>query len=412
MREFEDVVGGQRVRQVGDGGVDGVRPALRVCPASEKEVAEVMALAHRRRWAVMPVGGATHLGIGMAPRPFDVWLDLAGLDQAIDHQAADLVATVDAGVRWSRAAEVLGLANQMIPVDVRYPERATAGGVVAANASGPRRHAYGTVRDWVVGLRVVTPDGTIVRTGGQVVKNVAGYDMNKLYIGSFGTLGIITAVTFKLAPRPPERARIALAVSSPGAAVAAYRRMVEAGAVFTAAEVLSPAAAVEDGRRGWQLVAEVAGSARQIDELAGRATGALADGSEHDGITVDHGDAVGWPGGTVVVKGTARPQQIHQWLQSEAGPIETDGIWVSAGLETGVMRAGLTVPQAGSVIAAWRRRLEADGGALVLEEAPVAIKRDVGVWGTPQPSWRVMRRIKEAFDPLGVLAGGRFVDGI
>ena len=169
-------------------------------PASVAELSDIVRRCAANGDAIYPVGGGTMLGWGLPPTKPGLAIDLRGLDQVIDYPARDMTITVQAGISIARLQEILRAERQQLPVDVPLPDRATIGGAIATNASGPRRFGYGTLRDYVIGISVVNDRGEEVKAGGRVVKNVAGYDLMKLYTGSFGTLGIITQVTLKVKP--------------------------------------------------------------------------------------------------------------------------------------------------------------------------------------------------------------------
>ncbi|MBF8286481.1 MAG: linked oxidase-like protein, partial [Dehalococcoidia bacterium] len=185
--------------------VDGLTPQAAVAPSSYEQVAAVMRYAHAEGLAVIPWGGGAHIHVGNVPARYDIALGLSRLNAVVEHEPADLTATVQAGMTLSELQGRLGGAGQLLPLDPPGGERATIGGILAANASGPWRHAFGSARDMTIGLRVVTAEGRITRAGGRVVKNVAGYDLCKLYIGSLGTLGVIVEATFKVASLPREQ---------------------------------------------------------------------------------------------------------------------------------------------------------------------------------------------------------------
>src|SRR5215216_374284 len=202
--------------------VDGVRPEAVVRVASADDVGAVMRLASSQRLAVIARGGGTMVDLGNPPRRMDVVLDVTRLNRIVEYHPQDLTVTVEAGVTIGELQRTLGEHGQMLALDPPLEERATVGGVLATNAWGPRRH--GTARDLVIGSRAVLADGSRIRAGGKVVKNVAGYDLNKLLIGSLGTLAVITEATFKLAPRP----------AGFGMLVAAFPRLEEAHAAAVA----------------------------------------------------------------------------------------------------------------------------------------------------------------------------------
>ena len=198
--------------------VDGVIPTVVVSPGTVEEVSAVLAACSKADAAVVPWGGGAHMGLGGVPKKVDVVLALGRMNQVIDHEPGDMTSTVQAGMTLSHFQSHLGRHGQFLSLDPPGGSRATIGGILAANASGPRRLRYGTARDLLIGLRVVHADGTVTKGGAKVVKNVTGYDMNKLYVGSLGTLGVIVEATFRLYPIPPvERTWVA---SFPAAAKA------------------------------------------------------------------------------------------------------------------------------------------------------------------------------------------------
>ena len=170
-------------------------------------------------------------------------MSLARLDRVVEHEPADLTVTVEAGCTLSSLQAHLAAHGQFLPLDPPAGGDVTVGGVLAANAQGALRHGFGTARDWLIGIEVVQADGTVVRSGGRVVKNVAGYDMAKLYVGSLGTLGVIARATFKVAPLPVAETTIAVACRSAHAAGIVLLSAHDAGLALHSAELLSPAAA-------------------------------------------------------------------------------------------------------------------------------------------------------------------------
>src|SRR5215468_2064843 len=186
--------------------VDGRTPCGVVLPGSADEVARVVSTAAAAGVPVIPWGGGTQMSRGAPPHDGALVVVLRRLNRVVEHEPGDLTATAEAGIRVDALQAALGTRGQWLPLDPPAPGEATLGGVLAANAAGPRRQGYGTARDLVIGIRVVGADGRLVRAGGQVVKNVAGYDLVKLYIGSHGTLGVIVDATLKLRPRPEAEA--------------------------------------------------------------------------------------------------------------------------------------------------------------------------------------------------------------
>ena len=200
--------GGERPMTTAVLEIDGVAAQRRIAPTSAAELAEAVHAADQAGQAVAPVGGGTQLELGMPPARLDVVIETTALDRVVEYEPADLTITVEAGIRFSRLQSLLAEQGQFLALDPPAEDDATLGGLIATNASGPLRFAYGTARDLVIGTRVANPDGALTRAGGRVVKNVAGYDLNKLYIGSLGTLGIIVELSLKLAPIPPASASV------------------------------------------------------------------------------------------------------------------------------------------------------------------------------------------------------------
>jgi glycolate oxidase FAD binding subunit len=175
-----------------------------VQPTSEVELASVLADAARRGLNVSPRGGGTKLDWGCPPERVDLVLSTLGLSRVLEHAAGDMTCTVEAGCTIAAMQRALAQHGQRLALDPLWPDRATVGGVLATSDSGPLRHAFGSARDLLLGVTVALPDGTLARSGGKVVKNVAGYDLPKLMVGAFGTLGVITQATFRLHPLPRE----------------------------------------------------------------------------------------------------------------------------------------------------------------------------------------------------------------
>lgn len=186
----------QALHPLGNGG------KVAVYPRSEEEISKILQYANNNGKKIAIIGGGTKRGFGGLVECADILLSLANYSGIVEHAAADMVVTVKSGTPFQQLQDYLAEYNQKVALDPAWPQYATVGGVIAANESGPKRLGYGSARDSVIGLRTVYPDGTVIRSGGKVVKNVAGYDMNKLFIGSMGTLGVLSEVTIKLRPLP------------------------------------------------------------------------------------------------------------------------------------------------------------------------------------------------------------------
>ena len=182
--------------------IDGGSPRWIVEPADQARLAQILADANRAGLKVIPRGGGTKLGWGNPPAGADLVLSTRRLDRVLEHAAADMTATVEAGCTVAALQETLAKQGQRLAIDPLWPGRATVGGILATNDGGMLRAGFGSLRDLIIGITVALPDGTLAKSGGKVVKNVAGYDLPKLFTGSFGTLGVITRATFRLHPLP------------------------------------------------------------------------------------------------------------------------------------------------------------------------------------------------------------------
>src|SRR5581483_4969107 len=255
--------------------VDGVLPGYVGAPASVEELSQVVAQANQDGLGVIPRGGGTRMGLGFPPAAADILVQTTGLNRVIDYEPADLTLTIQAGATLAEVQRLLRPEGQFLALDPPCPERATLGGVIASNASGPLRLAYGSARDLVIGTRVVNADGVATRAGGRVVKNVAGYDLNKLYIGSLGTVGVVVELSFKLWPLPPAQATL-LAAFDAQALRAALTALLRTPLAPLSLEALSQPAALacashDPGPDRWLLALRFGGGERALARQVGDA---------------------------------------------------------------------------------------------------------------------------------------------
>src|SRR5262245_357399 len=214
------LVGERRGGPSGPAGIDGVMPREIVEPASAEDVAAVLASASKQRTSVVIRGGGTKMGWGRTPSSLDVVLSTTRLNAVVAHEHADLTATVQAGARLDEINHVLARHGQWLPIESAFDD-STIGGAIATNDSGPLRHRYGTPRDLLIGIRLALADGRLIKAGGNVVKNVAGYDIGRLISGSHGSLAAIVSATFKLLPLPAASETLVATFNSAEALVAA-----------------------------------------------------------------------------------------------------------------------------------------------------------------------------------------------
>jgi glycolate oxidase FAD binding subunit len=384
--------------------IDGVQPALAARPANASEVTAALVAANEAGAAVVPWGSGSQQDLGMPPRRYDLALDLSRLDRVVEYEPADLTVTVEAGVRLGDLQRALGEHGQWLPLSAPLASGATVGGVLATNASGPERYRYGTARDLLIGIGFVLPDGTLAKSGGRVVKNVAGYDLGKLQIGALGSVGVIVQATFKVAPLPARRQTQRVEGTLPG--LMSITRAVGDKLLAALAVVISGPS--PQGR--WRLEVEFAGGAaavqRSLQELE-----TLAAASGLQAAQAAGGVPAAQPEDRLRVRASVQPSASSACCERLAGLDASVVAYPEAGIVYGAWRDAGAVD--GATLQALRRFcVESGRGAFVLERAPAVLKRGIGVWGDPPPSFEVMRRLKGELDPRAILNPGRFVGGI
>jgi glycolate oxidase FAD binding subunit len=381
---------------VADRAVDAVVPSRTLRPETTAELAAIIGAADRAREAIVLWGGGTRIGVGDPPARYDSAVDLTGLAGIVEHSPADLVCTVRAGTTLADLASALAESGQRWPVEAPSPERATVGGTIASAAAGPSRLRYQHPRDWILGCTAVLGDGTITHAGGRVVKNVTGYDLTRLYSGSYGTLVALTEITLKLMALPERSVTLRATVADVrdalhiAADLRATRLPLDGLAVVTgrAAEVVGesrpaifiriagPEAAVERVARG----VRERSSATEVDGRVWGDVSALPTNAERCA-------RAGWPPGHDVPFGIDLSSAL---------------VYPGSGI------AFLLDASAPNDFVRMRASAEAVGGALIVERADAAFKAAVGgAWGRSRIPLAVARALKQKFDPHGVLAPGR-----
>ena len=421
--------------------VAGVVPGWVAAPAGTDEASALLAAAAEYGLAVVPRGSGTRIGWGAPPRRCDLIIDTRRLNQVIEHAAGDLVVRVQAGVTLGQLAGVLGAAGQQLALDPP-PALAngsdggapTIGGMLATGTAGPRRLRYGTPRDLAIGITVVRPPGTVAKSGGKVVKNVAGYDLGKLYAGSYGTLGLITEAVFRLHPVPAAAMFVTAGFADTAAASQAVAAVAGTDLAPVAVEIDRP------GRDGLVRVAVllegdpagVAGRAALLRDVLGAGTASSDSAPSWWGsaqparlVTGPHGpaeptvlrvsfwaaalpgvlaaiDTAGKDAGLdPAVNGSAAAGVVYVVLDGDADPA------AAAQFVTG-LRDGLD--HAADQDFAGGEAPPSRASAVVLT-APAAVRDTVDMWG-PVPSLSLMRAVKEQFDPGYLMAPGRFAGGL
>ncbi|GAA3811783.1 FAD-binding oxidoreductase [Sphaerisporangium flaviroseum] len=395
---------GVTIREAGpDDAVSGVAPRWVALPETTGEVAALMRVAAEQSLTVVPVGGGTKLHWGPPPTRCDLLLDTCCLNQILEHVAGDLVVRAQAGVTTEALAAALAGAGQQLALDVPV-DGATIGGTLAAGTAGPRRLRYGTARDLLIGITVVLADGTVARSGGKVVKNVAGYDLGKLFTGSQGTLGVIAEATFRLHPLPASRAWITTTVPDlralPDIAVIAGSQLEPSALEIDRPDLHGPLTLAA-------LVEGVAADerAKAMGELMGEAR----IGSE---------PPVWWgrlPGEEFLLELRVPPGAAVPALAAVLRTAEEAGdlpVRVRGSIASSIIQLALppdtSPPTAEIFVSALRSGLAPHGGRLVVWTAPPEAASRLDRWGHVGAA-TLMRRVKERFDPEGRMSPGRLV---
>ncbi|HWS79519.1 MAG TPA: FAD-binding oxidoreductase [Rubrobacter sp.] len=413
--DLRHIVGQDNLREATEqDAVDGVEPDFVVEPGSIEEISDLMKLAAREGLAVAPRGGGTKMHIGDPPRRLDLIVSTARMNEVLEHTPGDQIIRLEAGVKLEDLQEHISGSDQMLAIDP--PESgATIGGIVAANSSGPRRYRYGTIRDLIIGITVVLHDGTVAKAGGKVVKNVAGYDLSKLFTGSLGTLGVIANANFRLHPRPGSSRTVAVEVTEPQQAQAAAQAIVHSQVEATAVELQYDenekqlAVLLESIPGGIDAKAETTsfllkqfGEVRTLSDEEVNHLGPLAPPEVADGV---------------VLKIGAPPAELAAVLVAVLGAAERKGLAhprITGHAGTGVTLVGFSGENedgAAGFVEEMREIWVRRGGNVTLQRAPLTLKQRVSTWDNGGDYLGLVRRVKEKFDPRGGMNPGRFLGG-
>ena len=415
LEDLQNIVGEEHAREASAGdAVDGVPPSFVVEPGSTEDISELMKLANDRDLAVAPRGGGTSMALGNPPRELDLILSTTRMNAVVEHVPGDQVVRVQSGIRFGDLQERLAGSDQMLGVDPpEAGEGATVGGIVATNSSGPRRYRYGTIRDLIIGITVVLADGTVAKAGGKVVKNVAGYDLSKLFTGSLGTLGVIAECNFRLHPRPETARTVAVDLPDTASAGAASQAILHAQVVPSAVELLW-------GGETRMLTVLIEGIPTGVEAQVETASHILGGFGEVRTLADDEAGSSSPPGAgddEVALKISAPPAELAGVLDSTLGASSRLGVTprITGHAGTGVTYVGLSggdEEARAAVVEELREIWLRHGGSVVVRGAPPAFKERVEAWGPIGTRLDLTRRVKEKFDPRGILNPGRFVGGI
>jgi len=370
------------------------------------------------------------LALGFSPTRPGYGVDLGSLSAVIDYPARDMTITVQAGHTIAELQRLLATENQRLPVDVPHADKATLGGALAVNASGPRRYGFGTFRDYVIGISTVNDEGQETKAGGRVVKNVAGYDLCKLHVGALGTLGIISQVTLKVRPLPEAKAIVTLGCESRTLELL-LDQLHKSRTRPVCLDVLNQSAAVvvsrdakiqlpqsqwvaavgfEDNQQNveWQIqqvLREVSSADVEVNTFAGAATEPLWD------ALVEFTDR---PVATISFKANLLPSAVAGFCLAAAAFPESMHLHAHAGsgIVRGHLDGSLTLERVQAMLKELATLAASARGNLVIPRCPTPWKRSLPIWGAPRGDAWLMRKVKQQLDPRGLFNPGRFVDGI
>jgi glycolate oxidase subunit GlcD len=431
LNELKQIAGAANVKKVLDSEViagtefaSANQRALIVTPETASEVSEVLTLARREGLSVVPAGNLSWIDIGNRVAQVDLILSTRRMTKMIRHEPADLVATAEAGITLTEFQKQLAQRGQWLPVDPPDDGTATLGGIIANGLSGPLTAGYGALRSFVIGLRAFLSDGRSIKAGGNVVKNVAGYDLCKLFTGSCGSLVVITEITFKLRPLPGESRTIVAA--GPQESLIQTGRLIANQFSPVAIELLSSGLAARlasTAKPGGSLWVRFAGSPRAVVTQTAQALKLLRDAGLHcetrdddlslwRGLSSASSDAsndISWRASVRPTDLPAFANGLSELEEDEASHVQLQ--W-HAGLSDGRLcafaRAPVYIGETTRALEQLRQRAENLGGSLVVDRAPIEIKNEFDSWGSFGSATELMKRVKAQLDPENVLSPGRF----
>lgn len=407
-----------------------------VFPKSEEEIAAILKIANERSFKVIPMGGGTKRGFGGLEETSDILLSLTQFKGIIEHSVDDMTVTIRSGTTIKEIVDYLSEHKQMIPVDPSWPEYSTIGGIVVVNDSGPKRLRYGAARDFVLGLRVVYPDGRIIRSGGKTVKNVAGYDMNKLFIGSMGTLGVVSAITVKLRPLPKYESLVLL--TFPTVEIETIRSfvttMLDSVLEPVSLELLNPTLTNKlIGKNGYSLAIAFEDLEKSVHYQEEWVKSHQPRGTEIE-ILPQQEAKDWWSNFAEIAPKSTSAKEISKSEIEIALKIGSKNIDVIDHVETchrlGLAKNIIVEAHGGSghgisrvyvkgspdkllpYVDMIRSSVEEKGGYVVVQHLPLVLRRQLSVWGEKPSYFSLLEGIKRTFDPNMVLNHKRFVGGL
>ncbi|MGE3537395.1 MAG: FAD-binding oxidoreductase [Candidatus Tectimicrobiota bacterium] len=429
--------------------IDGIAPAMVALPTHIEEVAAVLRRAGEQQCTIVPRGGGSHIWLGQTPQQVDLVLSMQRLQQQLAYEPADMTTTVQAGICMLTLQQMLARSGQRVALDPPLTPTTTLGGLVAANRSGPRRLLYGTARDVLLGMTVVTLDGKCTKSGGRVVKNVTGYDVTKLYIGSLGTLAVLAELTVKLHPLPPGEVTIGVECAHGADLLPVLQMLLQLPLRLNSLELLNSTACVAVrmdtdvamADSAYMVLARMEGLPTVLQSQERRVREALRRMALRRAPAVYTWSPAEqerlWQGVGALLRGERVTQQVAETMLMQVSLRMSDlpafcqtvedtarqfacpcAVVAHAGNGIVYVHLPVAAPTASEsarlleclqAIDACVARL---GGRRVLERAPVMVKQQCQVWGATGDDFPLMRAIKTAYDPHGRLNPGRFIGGL
>jgi glycolate oxidase FAD binding subunit len=393
--------------------VDGILPQMVAGPTSQQEVAAVLKAVASAGLRVLPRGAGSKMEWGNPARAGELVLSLRRMNRVLEHAYGDMTTTVEAGCTFQQLQETLSVHGQRVALDPLWPDKATVGGILATNDSGPLRARFGSLRDLIIGVTLVLPDGTVAKSGGKVVKNVAGYDLPKLATGSLGTLGIITQAIFRLHPTPRESRTLTFSTPDIKTASQFVLAIQASKLVPTGVQVRAQHSASCDIDVRFEGTG--VGCDCQCEQLLQMASGTTRIDSAGD---VWKARETLWDGNSpaAVCKFTLLPTELQPFVeQLTAVSVQEQTTWrlVAQAVGLGLLRVeALHTDTLSDMLRALRTSMENRRGSLSILSCPSEVKSKMDVWGNAGDALPLMRSIKAQFDPKGILNPGRFIAGI
>lgn len=387
-------------------------PSCIVYPHTQEQLAAVMSAANSNKWSVLPCGSTSKLHWGSLSKNIDIVISTERINRLIEHAVGDLTVTVEAGMKFGELQEILAQSRQNLALDPAFPASATIGGIVATADTGSLRQRYGGVRDQLLGITFIRADGQIAKAGGRVVKNVAGYDLMKLFTGAYGTLGIISQVTFRVYPLPETSGTVILTGK---------------------AEAISQAATIIQGSELTPTQADLISSQLVSDLSLGSGIGLIVrfqsiseSVQEQSNRLLAIGQKLGLNGAIYSAENEANlwqqlPETIHNYgnnseITAKIGLLPTAAVEVINQINFGLIHLnsglGLVRLENQNQVLKLRDLCQSNSGFLSVLSAPFEIKEKLDIWGYNGNGLDMMQRIKKQFDGNYILSPGRFVGGI